>query len=196
MKNIFSQAQALSSEEKLRLKKHRPLVIWFTGLSGAGKSTLAGLLEKQLYQKNIHTCLLDGDNLRAGLNRNLGFTEAERTENLRRVAEVAKLFAESGNVAIAAFISPLESDRRMVKEIIGEERFLEVFVDTSLEECESRDVKGLYKRARAGEITDFTGISAPFEEPENPEMRVFTEKETPAEIVEKLVKLVEKKVKL
>ena len=196
MKNIYSQPQVLSSEEKLRLKKHKPLAVWFTGLSGAGKSTLAALLEKALYRRNIHTCLLDGDNLRSGLNRNLGFTEAERTENLRRVAEVAKLFVQSGNVAIAAFISPLESDRQMVKEIIGEERFLEVFVDTSLDECEQRDVKGLYKRARAGEIRNFTGISAPFEEPKNPDLKVRTEDEDQEKILEKLLQIVEEKIGL
>ena len=196
MKNIYSQPQVLSSEEKLRLKKHKPLAVWFTGLSGAGKSTLAALLEKALYRRNIHTCLLDGDNLRSGLNRNLGFTEAERTENLRRVAEVAKLFVQSGNVVIAAFISPLESDRQMVKEIIGEERFLEVFVDTSLDECEQRDVKGLYKRARAGEIRNFTGISAPFEEPKNPDLKVRTEDEDQEKILEKLLQIVEEKIRL
>ncbi|MFZ0490196.1 MAG: adenylyl-sulfate kinase [Salegentibacter sp.] len=195
MENIYSQPQVLSSEEKLRLKKHKPLTVWFTGLSGAGKSTLANMLEKELYSRNIHTALLDGDNLRGGLNRNLGFTEADRTENLRRVAEVAKLFVESGNVAIAAFITPLESDRQMVRNIIGSDRFLEVFVATSLEECENRDVKGLYKKARAGEIVNFTGISAPFEEPADPDLRVFTEREEPVEIVKRVLKLVEQRTK-
>lgn len=172
------------------------MAIWFTGLSGAGKSTLANLLEQKLFEKDVHTCLLDGDNIRSGLNNNLGFTEADRTENLRRVAEVAKLFVDSGNVVIAAFITPLESDRKMVRNILGSENYLEIFVDTSLEECEKRDVKGLYKRARAGEISNFTGISAPYEEPEDPDLRVSTVQESTEEILERILMKVEERIKL
>lgn len=196
MKNIFPKTASVSINQKSQLKKHKPLAIWFTGLSGAGKTTLANLLEQELFEKDVHTCLLDGDNIRSGLNNNLGFTEADRTENLRRVAEVAKLFVDSGNVVIAAFITPLESDRQMVRDTLGREKYLEVFVDTSLEECEKRDVKGLYKKARAGEISNFTGISAPYEEPEESDLRVCTQQEGTTEILERILREVEERIKL
>jgi adenylylsulfate kinase len=148
--------------------KQKAKVIWFTGLSGSGKTTLASMLEKRLFELNYFCQILDGDNVRSGINRNLKFTEEDRMENIRRIAEVSKLFMNCGIILICAFISPTKQMRMMAKEIIGENDFLEIFVDTPIEVCEQRDPKGLYKRARAGEIQNFTGISAPFEVPENP----------------------------
>lgn len=148
--------------------KQKAKVIWFTGLSGSGKTTLASMLERRLFELNYFCQILDGDNVRSGINRNLKFTEEDRMENIRRIAEVSKLFMNCGIILICAFISPTKEMRNMAKEIIGEDDFLEIFVDTPIEVCEQRDPKGLYKRARAGEIINFTGISAPFEVPENP----------------------------
>lgn len=152
--------------------KQRAKVIWFTGLSGSGKTTLASLLEKRLFELNYFCQILDGDNVRSGINKNLKFTEEDRMENIRRIAEVAKLFMNCGIILICAFISPTCEMRRMAKQIIGEDDFLEIFVDTPLEVCEQRDPKGLYQKARRGEIRNFTGISAPFEKPENPFLTV------------------------
>src|SRR6056297_1489468 len=148
--------------------KQRAKVIWFTGLSGSGKTSLASMLEKKLFELNYFCQILDGDNVRSGINKNLRFTEEDRVENIRRIAEVSKLFMNCGIILICAFISPTKKMRNMAKEIIGEDDFLEIFVNTPIEVCEQRDPKGLYKRARAGEIINFTGISAPFEVPENP----------------------------
>jgi adenylylsulfate kinase len=148
--------------------KQKAKVIWFTGLSGSGKTTLASLLEKRLFELNYFCQILDGDNVRSGINKNLKFTEEDRMENIRRIAEISKLFMNCGIILICAFISPTKKMREMAKEIIGEDDFLEVFVNTSMEVCEKRDPKGLYKKARAGEIKNFTGISSPFEVPENP----------------------------
>jgi len=148
--------------------KQKAKVTWFTGLSGSGKTTLASMLERRLFELNYFCQILDGDNVRSGINRNLKFTEKDRMENIRRIAEVSKLFMNCGIILICAFISPTKEMRNMAKEIIGEDDFLEIFVNTPIEVCEQRDPKGLYKRARAGEIINFTGISAPFEVPENP----------------------------
>jgi adenylylsulfate kinase len=152
--------------------KQRAKVIWFTGLSGSGKTTLASLLEKRLFELNYFCQILDGDNVRSGINKNLKFTDEDRIENIRRIAEVSKLFMNCGIILLCSFISPTNEIRQMAKDIVGEEDFLEVFVDTPLEVCESRDPKGLYKKARAGEIKNFTGISAPFEAPEAPFLQV------------------------
>lgn len=152
--------------------KQRGKVIWFTGLSGSGKTTLASMLEKKLFELNYFCQILDGDNVRSGINKNLRFTEEDRLENIRRIAEVSKLFMNCGIILICSFISPTNEMRQLAREIIGEEDFLEVFVNTPLEVCEQRDPKGLYKRARAGEIPNFTGISSPFEHPENPFIEV------------------------
>ena len=148
--------------------KQKAKVIWFTGLSGSGKTTLASLLERRLFELNYFCQILDGDNVRSGINKNLKFTEEDRMENIRRIAEVSKLFMNCGIILICAFISPTKKMREMAKEIIGEDDFLEVFINTPIEVCEKRDPKGLYKKARAGEIINFTGISSPFEVPENP----------------------------
>ncbi len=154
-------------------------MLWFTGLSGAGKSTIANLVEKRLLQMGRHTYLLDGDNVRHGLNRDLGFTDADRVENIRRVAEVAKLMADAGLIVLVSFISPFRAERRMARELVQEGEFIEVFVDAPLALAEKRDSKGLYKKARAGEITNFTGISSPYELPEHPEIHLDTAKLTP-----------------
>lgn len=169
---IFDRMLSRSDKEDL-LHQHG-LMIWFTGLSGSGKSTLAIALERELHQRGILCRILDGDNIRSGINNNLGFTEVDRVENIRRIAEVSKLFIDTGIVTLAAFISPNNDIREMAARIIGKEDFLEVYVNTPIEECERRDVKGLYARARKGEIKNFTGISAPFEAPEHPALKLDT----------------------
>jgi len=165
----------LSREKKEQLLKQRSMVIWMVGLSGSGKSTLARSLENNLFEMGFLTKLLDGDNLRAGINNNLGFSEEERRENIRRAAEVSKLFAQAGVVTICSLISPTASIRAMAKEIIGEDLYYEVFINCPLEVCEERDVKGLYAKARAGEIKKFTGIDSPFEHPERPALEIRTD---------------------
>lgn len=177
-------------EEREQLLKQKGTMIWFTGLSGSGKSTLAVALERALFNEGILCRILDGDNIRCGINNNLGFSEADRKENIRRIAEVSKLFVDSGIVTIAAFISPTREIRKMASDIIGQKDFLEIYVSTPIEECEKRDVKGLYAKARRGEIKDFTGISSPFEEPEHPFMSIDTSRqpleESVAMILEKI----------
>ncbi len=172
--HIIPHAHALQHADRVKLHGHRPYLLWFTGLSGSGKSTLANALEQQLYQRQISTYLLDGDNIRSGLNNDLDFSVSSRTENIRRISEVANLFVDAGLTVLTAFISPFTADRQKAREIVGEDRFLEIHVDCPLEVCEARDVKGLYKKARAGEIRDFTGLDSPFEIPEYPDLRVDT----------------------
>lgn len=174
-KNVYEQATLVSSEARMRLKNQRPLALWFTGLSGSGKSTLAINLNKKLHDQGRHSFILDGDNLRMGLNSNLDFTDDDRKENMRRAAEVTKLFLDAGEIVITALVSPFKEDRLSAKQIIGVENFVEIYVNTSLEECEKRDTKGLYKKARLGKIPNFTGISAPYEAPENPDIEIKTE---------------------
>lgn len=169
---IFDKTLQRSDREKLLKQKGK--MIWFTGLSGSGKSTLAIALERELYERGVLCQILDGDNIRTGINNNLGFSETDRTENIRRIAEVSKLFVNCGVVTIAAFISPTTAIRNMAKQIIGEDDFMEIYVSTPIEECERRDVKGLYAKARKGEIANFTGISSPFEAPENPALSLDT----------------------
>lgn len=173
--NIVIHDYNISRSKRNKVNGHESFVLWFTGLSGSGKSTIANKVEEELFYKGISTYALDGDNIRSGINKGLGFTKEDRLENLRRIAEVGKLFVDAGIVTIAAFVSPLISDRDQVKQIVGENDLIEIFVDTSLEECEKRDVKGLYKKARAGEIKNFTGIDAPYEAPENAEIHIQTE---------------------
>jgi bifunctional enzyme CysN/CysC len=156
------------------LRGHKPALLWFTGLSGAGKSTIANSLEKKLHALGKHTFVLDGDNVRHGLNRDLGFTEADRVENIRRVAEVAKLFVEAGLITMVAFISPFRAEREMARELVGPGEFIEIFVDTPLAICEQRDPKGLYRKARNGELRNFTGLDSPYERPETPELSLNT----------------------
>lgn len=184
----------LQRKDREALLKQKGIMIWFTGLSGSGKSTLAIALEGELYKQGILCRILDGDNIRSGINNNLGFSEADRTENIRRIAEVSKLFVDCGIVTIAAFISPTHAIRRMASEIIGEDYFLEVYVSTPIEECERRDVKGLYAKARRGEIKEFTGISSPFEAPEHPFISIDTSRQSLADSVKVLLEAVSPKI--
>lgn len=179
--NIFPDKNFLvSTSDKEAKLKQKGKVLWFTGLSGSGKSTVAKHLEKRLFEQGFTTAILDGDNVRSGLTKNLSFSEEDRTENIRRIAEVAKLFAENGIICLCCFVSPTLNIRTLAKDIIGEDKFSEIFINTPLEICEQRDVKGLYKKARAGEVKNFTGIDAPFEAPENPAYSVSTEGEVEA----------------
>ncbi len=185
--NIHWQALEISREAHAALKGQKPAVLWFTGLSGSGKSTIANMVEKRLHAAGKHTFLLDGDNVRHGLNKDLGFTEADRIENIRRVGEVAKLMADAGLIVLTAFISPFRAERELVRSMLPEGEFIEVFVDTPLEVAESRDVKGLYKKARSGELKNFTGIDSPYERPENAEIRIDTTAMSPEAAAELIV---------
>ena len=186
--NVHWQATTITREEHGLLKNQTPRVLWFTGLSGSGKSTIANEVEKSLNLMNRHTFLLDGDNVRHGLNKDLGFTEADRIENIRRVGEVAKLMTDAGLIVLTAFISPFRAERKMVREMLPEDEFIEIFVDTPLAVAEERDVKGLYKKARSGQLKNFTGIDSPYEPPENPEIRVNTVEMTPAEAADYIIR--------
>jgi len=188
---IFPTEKILQRADKEQLLKQKGMAIWFTGLSGAGKTTIAIALEKEIYEKGFLTQILDGDNIRSGINSNLGFSDADRIENIRRIAEVTKLFVECGIITICCFVSPTEEIRTIAKNIIGKNDFVEVFVNTPLEICEKRDVKGLYAKARKGEIKDFTGINAPFEKPENPTIEI-----TDALSIEECVKKILAKINL
>lgn len=190
---IFDRLMPRESKEQLLQQKAK--VIWFTGLSGSGKSTIAQMLEKQLHEMGYLVMVLDGDNVRAGINNNLGFSDEDRKENIRRIAEVAKLFLQCGVITICCFVSPTNEIRQQAKDIIGEADFLEVFINTSIEECERRDVKGLYKKARAGEIKDFTGINSPFEAPANADLEIITERKTVEQSTAEVLQFVLQKIK-
>lgn len=179
----------MSRKDKEQLLHQRGIMIWMTGLSGSGKSTVAMGVERELHRRGILCRILDGDNIRAGINSNLGFSPEDRRENIRRIAEIGKLFVDTGIVTIACFVSPTKELREMARDIIGPEDFREVYIATPLEECERRDVKGLYARARRGEVKDFTGISAPFEAPEHPDLSLDTSRMTLQEEVEAVVKM-------
>ncbi|KAB1066123.1 adenylyl-sulfate kinase [Salibacter halophilus] len=194
--HIIPHDHDISQADREKLNGHKGLLIWFTGLSGSGKSTVANLLERKLYEKGIHTFILDGDNIRSGLNSDLDFSSESRKENIRRIGEVSNLFVNNGTVALSAFISPFRSDRDQVRNIVGSDRYLEIFVDCPLEVCEERDVKGLYKKARAGEISNFTGISSPFEAPENPDVHLRTDKESKEDCVTKIMDVILPKMAL
>jgi bifunctional enzyme CysN/CysC len=186
--NIHWQELVINKQSRSALKNQKPCVLWFTGLSGSGKSTIANLVEKKLHSLGKHTYLLDGDNIRHGLNRDLGFTDADRVENIRRVAEVAKLFVDAGLIVLTAFISPFKSERQMARELFAPDEFIEIFVDTPLEICEARDPKGLYKKARSGELKNFTGIDSAYEIPENPEIIIKTSEAQVEELAEQIVR--------
>ncbi|HEY9016769.1 adenylyl-sulfate kinase [Thiomicrospira sp.] len=171
-KNIVWHDHHITQAERANQKQQKPCILWFTGLSGSGKSTIANAVEQKLFQLNKHTYLLDGDNVRHGLNKGLGFSEADRIENIRRVGEVAKLFSDAGLIVLTAFISPFQKDRDMVRQLTSPGEFIEIFIDAPLSVCEQRDPKGLYKKARAGEIKDFTGIDSPYEAPKSPEIHI------------------------
>jgi bifunctional enzyme CysN/CysC len=184
--NVHWQVLEVSREGRAAIKQQQPCCVWFTGLSGSGKSSIANDLERRLYAEGRHTYLLDGDNIRHGLNRDLGFTEADRAENIRRVAEVARLMVEAGLIVLVSFISPFRAERRLARRLFAEGEFLEVFVDTPIEECERRDPKGLYAKARAGALPNFTGIDSPYEPPDSPEVHVTTTGRSVEECVEQV----------
>ncbi|OCT11120.1 adenylyl-sulfate kinase [Paenibacillus pectinilyticus] len=185
--NLTLQSSTINKQDRRELNQHKSCVLWFTGLSGSGKSALANEVEKLLYTKGIRTYILDGDNIRLGLNKNLSFSAEDRKENIRRIGEVSKLFVDAGILVLTAFISPYESDRQMARNLFSVGEFIEIYVNCSLEVCEKRDPKGLYKKARNGEIKDFTGISAPYETPSSPELSIDTEKYTLKETAESII---------
>lgn len=183
----------ISKQDRHLQNEHKSTVVWLTGLSGSGKSTLANAVNLKLYNKGIHSYVLDGDNVRQGLNKGLGFSEEDRKENIRRIGEVAKLFVDSGHIVLTAFISPFHSDRRDVRQLLNEGEFIEVYVKCSLAECERRDPKGLYKKAKAGEIPEFTGISSPYEAPECPELTIETDRLSIEDASELIINYLRKK---
>jgi adenylylsulfate kinase len=185
--NIVWHDSSVTKEERRKKNNYQSMCSWFTGLSGSGKSTLANALARHLFEANIQTYVLDGDNIRHGLNKDLGFTDEDRKENIRRIGEVSKLFVDSGQIVLTAFISPFREDRQQVRDILSDDEFFEVYVKCSLDECEVRDPKGLYKKARNNEIKHFTGIDSPYEEPENPAIIVDTETQTVEESVKQIV---------
>ena len=186
-KHIIPHNFSIKKEDREKLNKHKGKLIWFTGICGSGKSTLAGMLEFILHEKGVHTYILDGDNVRSGLNKDLDFSDEGRVENIRRIAELANLFVDAGIVVMASFISPFRSERALARDLVGKENFIEVFVDCNLETAEERDVKGLYQKARAGIIPNFTGISSPYERPENADVAVNSSTQTKEESLEKVV---------
>jgi adenylyl-sulfate kinase len=185
--NLTWHQHRTTKAERARRKGQKPCILWFTGLSGSGKSTIADALETRLAEMGYHTYLLDGDNIRHGLNKDLGFSDEDRTENIRRIGEAAKLFVDAGIIVLTAFISPFRSDRGMVREIVQENEFLEIYVDTPLEVCEERDPKGLYAKARRGEIKNFTGLDSPYEPPEAPEVHLHPARDSVANSVDRIV---------
>lgn len=185
--NLYRMRTTVTRQDRAQLMQQRPCVIWLTGLSGAGKSTIANLLDTTLHQQGQHTYLLDGDNVRYGLCQDLGFSAADRGENIRRVAETAKLMIDAGLIVITAFISPFRHERRMARQIFEQGEFFEVFINTPLQEAERRDPKGLYKKARMGELKDFTGIDSPYEPPECPEIEIPTLQMTPQQGVDRII---------
>jgi adenylylsulfate kinase len=191
--NIIHHNHVVSKEQRANIKKQKPCILWFTGLSGSGKSTVANAVESRLLKLKKHTYLLDGDNVRLGLNRGLTFSDTDRVENIRRIGEVAKLFVDAGSIVLTAFISPFREDRESVRELVESDEFIEVYIDTPLKVCEIRDPKGLYKKARQGEIANFTGISSPYESPENAEIQIKTDESSLQECVDIVMNYLEKK---
>ncbi len=192
--NVRWQAVDVTKADRAALKGQKPLVLWFTGLSGAGKSTIANLVERRLLADGRHSCLLDGDNIRHGLNRDLGFSDADRVENIRRVAEVARLMVDAGLIVLVAFISPFEAERRLARDMLAPDEFLEIFIDAPLEVVERRDVKGLYRKARAGQLRHFTGIDSPYERPANPDLHIDANRTSPEEACERVLELVARRL--
>jgi bifunctional enzyme CysN/CysC len=185
--NIYVQGFEVTKAARASLNAQKPALLWFTGLSGAGKSTIADHVEKKLHALGKHTFVLDGDNVRHGLNRDLGFTEGDRVENIRRVAEAAKLFVEAGLITLVALISPFRTEREMARELVEPDEFIEIFVDTPLAVCEERDPKGLYKKARRGELRNFTGLDSPYEPPSNPELILDTLNESASDLADRVI---------
>ena len=195
-KDIVWHDHHVSKEGRSSIKQQKPCILWFTGLSGSGKSTIANAVEVKLLELNKHTYLLDGDNIRMGLNKGLTFSDEDRTENIRRIGEVSKLFVDTGTIVLTAFISPFQKERDAVRELVNEDEFIEVFIDTPLEVCESRDPKGLYQKARKGEIPNFTGISSPYEAPTQPEIHIINDNISIEDIVGQIIKYLTVKNKL
>jgi len=195
-KNSIPHIYQVSATNRRNANKHNSFLIWFTGLSGSGKSTIANLVEYELHKQNIKTYALDGDNIRKELNSDLTFSPEDRTENIRRIAEIANLMIDAGLVVLAAFVSPYKKDRDHIKNIVKGTNFIEIYINTSVEECERRDVKGLYKKARAGEIKNMTGISAPYEVPENPDIEIKTKEKSVEDSVKKIIEYITPKLKL
>lgn len=191
--NVVYHRATVNRNRRQKLNKHKSVIIWFTGLSGSGKSTLAHAVEEELHQDGCRTFVFDGDNVRHGLCANLSFSEEDRHENIRRIGEMAKLFIEAGVIALTAFISPYRADRERVRALVSENDFIEIYCNSPLEVCEARDVKGLYKRARKGEIKNYTGISSPYEEPEHPDLVLDTASETVETNVEKVLDMLEER---
>ena len=191
--NIIQHSFEVKKRERGHLKKQKPCILWFTGLSGSGKSTIANALDIRLHSLNKHTYILDGDNVRLGLNKGLTFSDEDRVENIRRIGEVAKLFVDAGEIVLSAFISPFKEDRQRVRMLVEDGEFIEVFVDAPLEICEKRDPKGLYKKVRSGEIKNFTGISSPYEKPDSPEILIETQILDVDKSVEKIISYLDKK---
>jgi len=189
-KNIIPHIYQVSVADRKKVNKHNSFLLWFTGLSGSGKSTIANMVEYKLYKLGIKTYTLDGDNVRKGLNSDLTFSPEDRTENIRRIAEIANLMIDAGLVVLAAFVSPYKKDRENIKNIVKDVNFVEIFINTSVEECERRDVKGLYKKARKGEIKNMTGISSPYEAPENQNIEIKTEEESVKDSVKKIMEYI------
>ena len=186
-KNIVWHDHHVSKKERAQIKDQKPCILWFTGLSGSGKSTIANAVESKLLELKIHTYLLDGDNIRMGLNKGLTFSDEDRIENIRRIGEVSKLFVDAGTIVLTAFISPFQKERDAVRSLVKENEFIEVFIDTPLEVCESRDPKGLYKKARKGEIPNFTGISSPYEAPIKPEIHILNDKISIEDVTQQII---------
>ena len=193
-KNIVKHSYSVNLDSRKKLKQHQPLLLWFTGLSGSGKSTIANCVEQELHKNSIHTYTLDGDNIRKGLNSDLSFSPEDRTENIRRIAETAHLMMDAGLVVLAAFVSPYRIDRDHIRNIVGHNNMIEIYIKTSVEECERRDVKGLYKKARKGEIKNMTGISAPYESPLHPDIQINTEEITIIEATKQIINFINPKL--
>lgn len=195
-KNIIKYSYSLNLDTRKKLNQHKPLLLWFTGLSGSGKSTIANCVEQELYKNSIHTYTLDGDNIRKGLNSDLSFSPKDRSENIRRIAETAYLMMDAGLVVLAAFVSPYRNDRDDIRKIVGDDNMVEIYINTSVKECERRDVKGLYKKARKGEIKNMTGISAPYEPPLNPDIQINTEEVTIVDATKQIINFIYPKLTL
>ena len=195
-KNIVKHSYSVNRDSRKKLKQHKSMLLWFTGLSGSGKSTIANCVEQELHKNCIHTYTLDGDNIRKGLNSDLSFSPEDRSENIRRIAETARLMIDAGLVVIAAFVSPYRNDREHIRKIVGDDNMVEIFINTSIEECERRDVKELYKKARKGEIKNMTGISAPYESPLHPDIQINTEEVTIVDATKQIINFINPKLAL